>query len=148
MVIGLGNPLMSDEGIGVEIVKRLSQSESRYPGIAFIDGGTGGVSIVHHLAGRRKAILIDCAYMGSEPGAIRRFTPDDVESRKVLAHRSLHEADLLKVLEMAEALGEAPGEVVIFGIEPEIVEPGRRLSGVLCTNLDHYVSVVGEELAE
>ena len=147
VVIGLGNPLMSDEGVGVELVRRLSCCESGYPGVEFIDGGTGGVSLIYRLGGRRKAVLIDCAYMGSEPGAIRRFTPDDVESKKVLSGRSLHEADLLKVLEMAKELGEAPGDVVIFGIEPEVVEPGMQLSAVLNNRLDHYVSVVERELA-
>jgi len=138
---------MSDEGIGVELIKRLLQSESLYPGVDFIDGGTGGLSIIHQLHDRHKAILIDCAYMGAEAGAIRRFTPDDVESTKVLTHRSLHEADMLKVLEMAEQLGEAPGEVIIFGIEPEVVESGMQLSESLNSQLDHYVSTIGKELA-
>jgi len=147
VVIGLGNPLMSDEGIGVELVRRLSGCESVYPGVDFVDGGTGGFSLIYQLGGKQKAVLIDCAYMGAEPGAIKRFTPDDVESKKVLSGRSLHEADLLKVLEMAKELGEAPGDVVIFGIEPEVVEPGMQLSAVLNNRLDHYVSVVERELA-
>jgi hydrogenase maturation protease len=146
VVIGLGNPLMSDEGIGVELIKRLSESEGRYPGVDFVDGGTGGLSIIHQLHGRRKAVLIDCAYMGAKPGTIKRFTPDDVESKKVLTHRSLHEADLLKVLEMAEELGDAPEEVVILGIEPEVVEPGIQLSKVLSDQIDRYVSIVVKEL--
>ena len=145
-VIGLGNPLMSDEGIGVRLIEQLAEGGSDYPGVAFIDGGTGGVSILHHIAGRRKVVFVDCAYMGAEVGAIRRFSPDDVESTKVLTHRSLHEADLLKVLQMAKQLGDAPEEIVIFGIEPGKVEPGMELSGDLEKRVGHYAALVAGEL--
>ncbi len=147
VVIGLGNPLMSDEGIGVRVVERLSQvGGEKWPDVEFVDAGTGGLSILYHIEGRRKAILIDCAFMGAEPGVIRRFNPDEVESTKALAHQSLHEMDVLKVLEMSSQLGQSPEEVVIFGIEPEVVESGLTLSETLNGQLEHYISVIIEEL--
>ncbi|MEJ5259318.1 MAG: hydrogenase maturation protease [Anaerohalosphaeraceae bacterium] len=123
IVIGLGNPLMADEGIGVVLIERLEAlaREGKIPGadrIQFYDGGTGGMNLLHVLAGRRKAVLIDCARMGTEPGTIRRFTPDQVQTIKQLAHLSLHEVDILKVLDISRQLGECPEEVVFFGIEP------------------------------
>ena len=145
-VIGLGNPLMSDEGIGVHLLDCLSRMSSRWPEVDFIDGGTGGISILHHIEGRRKVVLIDCAFMGAEVGAIRKFGPDEVESTKTLAHQSLHEADLLNVLKMSEKLGQAPEEVVIFGIEPFVVEPGLKLSNDIEKQVNHYISVITEEL--
>lgn len=146
IVIGLGNTLMSDEGAGVRVVQRLSDSADRFSFVDFVDAGTGGMSILHLITGKDKAIFIDCARMGEEPGVIRKFTPQEIKSTKVLSHQSLHETDLIKVIDLAELLGQCPDEIVIFGIEPEVVEPGIGLSETLAGNLEHYVSVVRREL--
>lgn len=146
VVLGLGNPLMADEGIGVCLIERLTQVADRYPSVDFIDAGTGGMSVLHLLAGRRKAVLIDCALMDAEPGVIKRFTCEQVQSRKVLSHQSLHEADLMHVISLAKQLGEAPEEIVIFGIQPLAVEPRDSLSPVLGARIEEYVALVLQEL--
>jgi hydrogenase maturation protease len=84
--------------------------------------------------------------MSEEPGVIKKFTPQEIKSTKVLAHQSLHEADLIKVIDLAGQLGQCPAEIVIFGIEPEVVEPGAGLSETLAGKLEHYVSVVCQKL--
>ncbi len=146
VALGLGNPLMADEGIGVRLVVQLSRSAAEHPDVEFIDAGTGGLAVLHHIEGRRKAIFIDCAYMGEEPGAIRRFTPQEVCSSKVLAHQSLHEADLLRILDMSRQLGQAPDQVVIFGIQPRRIEPSLDLSSVLENRIDEYLAMLLQEL--
>lgn len=148
IVLGLGNPLMADEGIGVCLVERLLQRAGDYPDVDFLDAGTGGLSVLHHVEGRRKAIFIDCAYMGEEPGTIRRFLPEEVRSTKVLAHQSLHEADLMRIIDLARQLGQAPEEIVIFGIQPERIEPAIGLSPALMDKVDEYVATVLRELDE
>jgi len=148
VVLGLGNPLMGDEGIGVHLIERLAASGEQYPSVDFIDAGTGGLSVLHLLDGRRKAIIIDCAFMDEPPGAIRRFTPEDVRSRKVLAHQSLHEADLIRIIEMARQLGQAPEQIVIFGIQPEQVRAGGELSRTLAEKTDEYISLILRELEQ
>lgn len=145
-MLGLGNPLMADEGIGVCLVVRLSRFAEEYPDVEFIDAGTGGLAVLHHIQGRRKVIFIDCAYMGEEPGAIRRFTPEEVCSAKVLAHQSLHEADLLRIIDMSRQLGEAPDEIVIFGIQPQRIESAMDLSPSLQGRIDEYLTVLSKEL--
>ncbi len=124
LVIGLGNTLMRDEGIGLYLLEALRGRAEQYPEVEFLDLGVAGLALLHHLPGRRKAILLDCAYMNAEPGTLRRFTPDDVVSVKTLAGFSLHEGDLLQILELARKLNTAPEEIVIFGIQP-----GRRERG-------------------
>ncbi len=146
VVLGLGNPLMADEGIGVYLVEQLMQRASSYPKVDFFDAGTGGMTVLHRIEGRDRAIFIDCAFMGQEPGVIRRFTPDEVRSTKVLAHQSLHEADLLRVLGLAEELGQCPDRVVIFGIEPEAVEPRQGISDVLIDRIEDYLAEIVCEL--
>jgi hydrogenase maturation protease len=100
---------------------------------------------LHHIEGRRKAVLIDCAFMDEPPGAVKRFAPEEVRSRKVLAHQSLHEADLMGIIAMARQLEQAPEQVVIFGIQPERIEPGQGLSRTLMDRTDEYVSLILHE---
>jgi hydrogenase maturation protease len=146
IVIGLGNTLMSDEGVGVRVVHRLLDSAGEFPLVDFADAGTGGMSILHLIRGKDKAIFIDCARMGEEPGVIRKFTPKELKSTKALSHQSLHEFDLIKVIDMAEQLGQCPAEIIIFGIEPQSVEPGCELSKILADRLDEYVTMIRREL--
>ncbi len=137
---------MSDEGIGVLLVEKLAAAAEEYPHAEFIDAGTGGMNILHLIADAKKAILIDCAFMGMTPGTIKKFSPDDVNSVKQLAHASLHEADILAVIDLAKRLGQCPREIVIFGIEPEIIEAGQALSDVVSGNVDEYLAVIRQEL--
>lgn len=146
IVIGLGNTLMSDEGVGVQVVQRLSDFADRFPSVDFADAGTGGMSILHLIRDKDKAIFIDCAKMGEEPGDIRKFTPQEIKSTKALPRQSLHEFDLIKIINIADKLGQYPAEIIIFGIEPQSVEPGCELSKTLTDRLDEYVTTVRREL--
>lgn len=146
VVIGLGNPLLSDEGIGVRLVNQLSQMQSEFPLIDFIEAGSAGMSLLHLIANRKKAVIIDCAKMGVPPGTIRRFTPDDVQSVKKLNDYSLHEADILQVIKLSQQLGECPREVVFFGIEPESLGPGRELSESLSAKIGFFIEKIDKEL--
>jgi hydrogenase maturation protease len=148
VVLGLGNPLMADEGIGVEVVSLLSMRAGEFPSVEFIDAGTAGFSLLHKLSGRRKAIIIDCCVMGAEPGAIVMFSPDDVASVKKLSHFSLHEADILQVINIARRLDECPGEILIFGIEPASIILQKSLSPVLAERLSSYVELIAAQLRQ
>ena len=147
VVIGLGNVLLSDEGIGVHLVRRLSEQQSKFPQVDFIDAGTGGMTLLHLIANRKKAVIIDCAKMGTEPGTIRRFAADEVLSVKKLSHYSLHEADILRVINLSKQLGECPRKIVFFGIEPAMLEPGQNLSQTLSDKIDDYIAHIHKELA-
>ena len=145
LVAGLGNVLMADEGVGVHVVRRLAETETGAAGVEWMDVGTRWPGLLHAMAGRRKAVVVDCAYMGAKPGTIRRFTPEEVRSRKVLTGTAMHEGDLLQVLRLSGDLGECPDEVIVFGIEPEQVAPGLELSPRLAGRLEEYVQAVSAE---
>ncbi len=147
VVLGLGNPLMADEGIGGFIVGKLLEEKDSYPNVDFIDAGNGGMSILHLITDRKKVIIIDCAYMGKEPGTMVRFIPQDVKTIKKLFHYSLHEIDILKVIELAGELSQAPEDVIIFGIEPEKIEFREGLTSTLQKKIDEYVKTIQAELA-
>ncbi|MBN2183115.1 MAG: hydrogenase maturation protease [Sedimentisphaerales bacterium] len=146
VVLGLGNPLMADEGIGIHLVNCLSELSEKFPHVDFIDAGTGGLSLLHYFEGRQKAVIIDCAEMGAEPGAVRKFRPDQVESIKKLTHYSLHEQDLIKIIEMARKLNQCPPELIIFGVQPEMVSLEQQISSVLVERMDEYITLISREL--
>jgi hydrogenase maturation protease len=147
LAAGLGNPLLTDEGIGIAVVDALAESRAALlPQVEFADLGTSMMRAVHAMAERRKAVFVDCAFMGVEPGTLRRFLPGDVRSVKALAHFSLHEGDLLQAIGISRAAGECPDEIVLFGIEPESIEPGLELSPTLARLLPRYVEAVAAEL--
>lgn len=147
VVLGLGNPLMADEGIGIAIIEKLNESEGDFPGVDFIDAGCGGMTLLSYLENRKKAVIIDCAFMGTEPGTIKRFTPQEVTSVKKLSHHSLHEVDILKVIELADKLGSCPDDVVFFAIEPESVDQQDSLTKTVYSRLGEYIRIIQDEIA-
>ncbi len=146
VIIGLGNVLLSDEGIGVHLVRQLAKQQDNFPNVEFIDAGAAGMNLLHLIANRKKAVIIDCAKMGEKPGTLRRFTADEVVSVKHLTHFSLHEIDILQVLNLSKQLGECPAEVIFLGIEPESLNPNQNLSKTLSAQIDSYAAAVCEEL--
>lgn len=150
IVIGLGNPLMADEGIGSVLADELANlaagGELPSDNVEYLDGGCGGMYLLHSIAGRKKVILIDCALMGHEAGTIVRFTPEDVKTVKKMAHLSLHEVDILKVIELAKDLDQCPPEIVIFGIEPVSITQQMHLNEPIQARIDEYLEVIKKEI--
>jgi hydrogenase maturation protease len=146
VVLGLGNPLMTDEGIGGAVVDRLARRAGEFPNVEFIDAGTAGLAILHKLSGRRKAVIVDCCRMGCRPGTMAMFTPEEVRTAGERDFLSLHGADILRLLSLARSLDGCPSELLIFGIEPAVVAVGEGLSSALSERLEDYVSEVLEHL--
>jgi hydrogenase maturation protease len=145
-IICLGNPLMRDEGIGIHLASGLSSRLADHSGVEVLDLGTGGLTVIHAIEGRKKVVFVDCAIMGEVPGTMRRFTPEEVRSKKVKTRYSLHEGDLLNTLELSRNLGECPEDIVIFGIEPIQVAPGEGLCEELQSNIPLYVETILKEI--
>lgn len=146
LIICLGNPLMRDEGIGVRLASELLQCLADNPNVEILDLGTGGLTIMHAIAGQEKVIFVDCALMSEAPGKMLRFTPQEVVSKKIKTRYSVHEGDLLEVLKLSADMGECPDDIVIFGIEPKEISSGEGLSEALENNIPHYVETILKEL--
>lgn len=145
LIICLGNPLMRDEGIGIRLALELSSHLADNPNVEVMDLGTGGLSVLHAIEGRKKIIFVDCAVMGQAPGTMLCFTPQQVRSKKVRMRYSLHEGDLLNTLELSRRLNECPDDIVIFGIEPKEIADGEGLTGELNNNIGQYVQTILQE---
>lgn len=90
--------------------------------------------------------LIDAVDLGLAPGDYRLFRPQEVESRKELDGFSTHEGDILKVLALAETLGQTIPPLIILGIQPARLEAGLELSSALQQGFETYVRVAIEEV--
>jgi hydrogenase maturation protease len=144
-VVGVGNLLLKDEGIGIHVVRALQ--ESPLPdGVVVIDGGTSP-DVLDYLEPADKLVIIDAAEAGGEPGAIYRFRPDDVtlETGEAI---SLHELGLISSLKTMSLLGKTPPEVIIIGIQPKEIDWGMELSPELKEKVPEIVRVVLKETGQ
>jgi hydrogenase maturation protease len=145
LVLGVGNILMADEGIGVRVLEAL-KNELMPDCVELIDAGTALVELLPLLSKREKVVVIDAVRCGREPGTVYRFTPADIAELKQ-PQISIHQIGILEALRMAELGGWKPREVVIFGIEPAKVDWGMELSAEVAASLQKVVRLVIEEIA-
>ena len=144
-VVGVGNVLLKDEGIGVHVARALREKfGTDRADIEIIDGGTSP-DVFLLLEGVRKLILVDAVKGGGNPGSIYRFHPDDIipEGKYVI---SAHQIGLLEGLRMLEYSGFKPESIVIIGVEPKEIDWGLELTTELSEKLPEILKVVMAEL--
>jgi len=144
LILGVGNILLSDEGVGVHVIQAM-QGRELPDNVELLDGGTGAFDLLDLIAHRDKIIIIDAVQGGGEPGAIYRFRPDDITlSRHPLT--SAHQVNLSDALTMAKFAGCAPGDVIIYGIEPKRIDWGLELSPEVAAVVPRVIELVMKEL--
>jgi hydrogenase maturation protease len=120
-IIGLGNLLLRDEGLGVHVIRLLEKDTSITDWVATIEAGTPGLNILNIIEGYKHVLIVDAAELGGMPGTvyvrtIRRGAPND----SPLRIGSAHDFDLVSVLESGWAAGLAiPHEIIIVAVEPK-----------------------------
>lgn len=145
MILGLGNPLRGDDGVGPQVIEALNQC-GLPEGVTALDGGTGGLDLLHVLEGWEQAIIIDAADVRCEPGQFVRFTLDEARFVGSEDTMSLHNAGLAEALALADAVGQPLPDLVIFGVQPERIGWGEGLSGVVKATLPALVDAVIAEI--
>jgi hydrogenase maturation protease len=145
LVLGIGNILLRDEGIGVHVIKHL-QKRGLPGSVDIVDGGTGGVEFVDLIAGRRKLVVVDAGDIDGAPGDILRLGYDEL-SRRCQEEMSLHEFGLAESLYEAKVLGVLPKEVVILAVKPKDISPGMEMSAELSAALTQIVEEVVAEVS-
>lgn len=146
VVIGLGNPLMGDDGLGIAVLERLRNRYVLPAGVELVDGGTWGLNLLPVIEDADGVILIDAIDAAAPPGSPIRLEHASLP-RYLATKISPHQVDLRDVLGLAELRGTLPADTVAVGLQPQSVEFGDALSPVLATQLDVVVASVLEELA-
>ena len=144
VVIGIGNPLMGDDGIGLAALQRIQAWEFE-PLVERVDGGTWGMNLLQFIEEARRLLVLDAIEAGLDPGALVTLEGDEIP-RFLSTKLSPHQIDLREVLALAELRGTLPEEVVAIGIQPGRVEMSERLSPEVETHLDDMVERCVERL--
>jgi hydrogenase maturation protease len=145
LILGLGNPLRGDDGIGPRVVELLRR-EGLPAGSEALDAGAAGLDLLDLLAGPRRVIIVDAADVGLEAGQFARFTPDGVELMGEAKAPTAHQAGLAEVLALARALERPLPEMVIFGVQPGSLEWGAGLTAEVDAALPLLVEAVLREV--
>lgn len=145
LVLGIGNILLGDEGIGVRVVEQLQNTNLKKQA-DLIDGGTAGADLLDVIADRHKVIVVDATDAGAEPGTIFRLLPEDIESRAEAAI-SLHDVGIAETLLMTRQLGCEPDEVVIFGVQPKDISCSTELSPPIRAVIHELIDMIKHEIS-
>jgi len=146
-VIGIGNPLRKDDGIGIVLLEKLVEIKDDLPdNIEYIDGGTGGINLLHLFARFDIVVFIDAVNFGGEIAESKFFNSEDVISKNIQIKISTHGSDILKIIQLSKNLGENPDDIFIFGVQPQDITPGTRLSHEIQENIDLLVNNLKFEL--
>ena len=136
---------MRDERVGIAVLEALAGRELP-EGVTLRETGTDGYGLVNDIEDAEVAIIVDCADMGQEPGTVRAFGPDEVESTVEDQRLSMHSINLLGVIQLAQQLGYA-ARIRIVGIQPQVVEMGEELSEPVAAAVPRAVELVEKEIA-
>jgi hydrogenase maturation protease len=117
LILGIGNTLRSDDGLGVFIVKHMEESGMRLPeGVSLLDGGTAGFDLLGLIDGYDKIVIVDALKTDDKPGSIYRFTPEHAVEKR--ASISMHEVGIMEVIKTLRIMDSNP-EIEFVGIVPE-----------------------------
>ncbi len=144
-VLGIGNVLMEDEGVGVHVVNRLEKEYDFSPSIQLIDGGVTGTDLLPYLEENDRVIIVDAVNFEEEPGFIGSIENDDILTR-LTTKMSLHHLGITDVLSSLKLLGTGPEEIFLVGIQPASINLTMELSDTIITRMDRIIEVVLDKL--
>ena len=147
LVIGLGNPLRGDDGIGPRVIEELHR-RGLPAGVTAVDGGTGGLDLLRILEGWERVIVVDAAEVGLEAGQFTRFTPAQAKLAETADRLSLHRTGLAEVLALANALGRPLPPIVVVGVQPQRIEWEQGLSPAVEIALPRLLEAILREVGE
>lgn len=119
-VLGVGNILYTDDGVGIRVVEKLEKEYEFSDNVDIIDGGVLGVNLLGVISNAGRLIVVDTVLNNGQPGDLHRLDHDQIPNR-ILSKNSLHQVDLIEALTLCRALDHVP-RATIIGIEPKDIE--------------------------
>lgn len=126
LVLGIGNTLLSDEGVGIHVIDYLLQQQPPPVGVTYLDGGTLSFSLAGDIEDSDNLIVVDAAQLGDQPGAVQCMTGESMDHFLGTAKRSVHEVGLLDLLDIARLTETLPEKRALVGIQPKIIDWGEQ----------------------
>jgi hydrogenase maturation protease len=144
MVVGIGNYILQDEGVGVHAINRLAEKDLPSE-VELIDGGTHSYDLVDIFCQAEKIIVVDALQAGGEPGTIYRAPLEELGLKPDDATVSLHQMHFIEAVYMVELLGHHP-QITVFGVEPDTIDWGLELTPKVAERLPRLVELIEEEI--
>jgi hydrogenase maturation protease len=145
LVLGLGNVLLGDDGLGAAAVARLERNYRIPSGVQLEDGGTLGMTLLGLLAESERVILIDAVRTDSPPGTLVRIDGDKVMDA-VRDRLSPHQVGVADLLDAARLIDRYPASVTLLGLVPESIDLSIARSGAVDAKIDALVAAVVDEV--
>jgi hydrogenase maturation protease len=147
LILGIGNSLLSDEGIGIHVLNALQDKHPDIDGIEYLDGGTLSFSLAGWIEEADRLIVIDAANFHQAPGTIRCLHNEEMDIFLGLPRRSVHEVSLLDLLDIARLTECLPEPRVLIGIQAEKVDwgefPGPAVAAAIPKAIDEIEKILG-----
>jgi hydrogenase maturation protease len=145
VVLGLGNILLQDEGLGVRALERLTTSYRLPADVQAVDGGVMGLDLLPYLDDVDALLVIDAVQTGRPAGSLVRLEGEAIPAA-LAVKISVHQVGLQELLATSRLEGTLPRRVVLWGMEPATIEWGLELSPSVAASLDELVDAVAQEL--
>jgi len=145
VVLGLGNMLMADDGVGLAALARLEEEWFIPREVELVDGGTWGMNLLPVIERADRVLIMDAIDLGDPPGTLIRLEGAEIP-RFLSMKLSPHQIDLREVLALAELRGTLPREVVALGIQPARVEMSTTFSAEVAARMDQLIHLAAETL--
>jgi len=130
-VLGIGNLLMRDEGIGVRLLEAVTVAHDWPDEVEFIDGGAGGLNLLNIIERAERMIVFDAADMNLPAGEYRIINPEQVRDDTPEHRVSMHDVPFMETLKLCEQFTRRPSLIQMLVVQPQVVELGRELSGAM-----------------
>lgn len=147
IILGVGNILLGDEGIGIRVVEELENRFSFPDEVMLLDGGTAGIELLRYIEGRDLLIIIDAMRADLAPGTVFKVEGEDV-AKRFMTKISPHQIGLSDLLAAGILSDNIPKQVILFGVEPERMETGITLSNVVEASLEKIIAAILDELTD
>jgi len=145
-VLGVGNVLMSDDGLGPYVVRLLDATYECPPGVEFVDAGTPGLDLAPYLLGADAVIFVDTVKAQGAPGEMRVYERDEILKVPPQTRTGPHDPSLKEALLRVTAAGDGPERVLLIGVIPAFVATGVSLSPPIAAAADGVVQAVVDAL--
>ena len=125
-VLGLGNLVHSDDGVGIHAVHQLQRDPRVAPGVMLLDGGTQGLSLAAHISGFQRLLVVDAVDAGERPGTVMRFEGKALDG--LPGKPSVHQLGFADLMIALKLLDDSPEDVVVIGVQPLSTEWSPELT--------------------
>ena len=148
LVLGIGNTLLSDEGVGIHVVHYLEQHHPAPKGVVYLDGGTLSFTLAGEIEDSDNLIVVDASQLAAQPGTVSCMTGSEMDKFLGSARRSVHEVGLLDLLDIARLTETLPLNRALVGVQPGKIdwgeEPTAAVAAAIPVAAQHVIELIAE----